>query len=159
MTFRWEELFIVEWQAICIHLSVWTMMDHGFMVINRVRLNVVAWKLSGPRKLTNVPFSKGPFQKGIDRLPTIIFWRPLVTIIRIPLLKPWPRQEIRPWVLSPWVNHLGIPEVSVLPSAEELCEGLSHLSLKAQKCQSCVNMAPRVDRMKKNLPSWWRYIG
>ena len=87
MTFRWEELFFVEWQAICVHLSVWTMMDHGFMVINRVRLNVVAWKLSGPRKLTNVPFSKGPFQKGKDRLPTIIFWGPLVTIWRIPLLK------------------------------------------------------------------------
>ncbi len=45
------------------HLSLSTMIDHGFMVINRLRLNVVAWKNMGARELTHVPFSKDRFKK------------------------------------------------------------------------------------------------
>ena len=97
----------------------------------------------GAPRTNACPLFKGPFQKEKDRLPTIIFQGQFVSF----------RGSI------PRASHeslvILIPEVSVLPSAEELSEGLSHLSLKAQRCQSCV---PRVDRMNKSYPFMKIYV-
>lgn len=64
-----KNFFIVEWQAICIHLSVSTMIDHGFMVMKRRAVECFRLKIIGAPKTNECP----PFQNHHFKKEEIIF--------------------------------------------------------------------------------------